>query len=117
MLKRLIAVVALASMVASCATFKNPISPNSLAVAEAGYGAVLSVAVNYKRACIAKMIPPSCRGIVTRLQPYQAKAQTAIVLARKLAASGDTLTSVSAVIAAQGAIDAFKSAAKANGVK
>lgn len=119
MLKRLLVVVAFVAL-AGCAglsSIKNPVTPERLAVAEAGYGAVLAVAVNYRRACIERKIPQSCRGVVNALRPYQAKAQAAIVSARQFVANNDSVNAITAVFAAEQAIGTFKTVSVKYGVQ
>lgn len=105
------------ALLAGCASIPNPFNKPTLAGVENAYGAALSVAVGYRDACSARLIPPSCRPIVKEVQTYGAKAQASIVVARSFVKNNPTLDITSTLAAAQAAVDDFKNAETRLGVK
>ena len=114
-MKRIIPVLLLAFVLAGCASLPNPFTAVSnpfdtptLAKVETAYGAALSIAVGYRRACAERSIPPSCRPIVKQLQAQGARAQAAVVAARKFVKNYPQISAASAIGAAKAAVEDFK---------
>lgn len=114
---RTLAVIVLALSLAGCASLKNPFTSSDLGAVKATYGAVLSAANGYKRACIAKLIPRSCRDIVMRLQPVEQRAYTAIKDADRFIRENPTVSATEVIQIARYAVEAFRSLKETYGVK
>lgn len=97
--------------------FSNPLTRTTLVEVENAYGAALSVAVGYRNACADRLIPPSCRPIVKKIQSAGAKAQGAVVAARKFVKNYPMLDATQAIGAAKAAVDDFKAEQTRLGVK
>ena len=88
-------------------SFTNPVSKDTLAKVEAGYGAALSVAVAYRNACASKSLPPSCRAIVVQIQNADKYAHAQIVVARNFVKNNPTVDASAVLTTAKQAVDAF----------
>lgn len=94
----------------------STLSLNNLDTIEASYGAALSVAVSYRRLCQQKAINKSCWRVIEMLQPYQAKAQAAVVTLRNYIKNNPTSDYTSLAELAKDSIDIFKTKQQQNGV-
>ncbi len=117
-MKKLI-VIALAISLGGCALFQNfanPLTRSRLDTINASWGAALAIAANYHDACAQRLIPPSCRPIVVRLQAAAIPAQAAVKRAN--AASITATTNAAQLIElASDAINDFKVLQMTYGVK
>ena len=114
-MKRILPVLLLAFALAACASLPNPFTVISnpfdtptLAKVETAYGAALSVAVGYRNACAQRLIPSDCRPVVKQLQAQGARAQAAVVAARKFVKNYPQISAATAIVAAKAAVDDFK---------
>lgn len=96
---------------------KNPIGLKQLDVVQNSYGAALSVAVSYGRACKAKIINKNCWNVIEELQPYQKKAQISVVTLRNFVKKNPTVDATGLYNTAMQTIAEFKAAQQTNGVK
>jgi hypothetical protein len=110
------AILAVAVVVAGCSNVNNPFSAPTLDKVETAYGAVLAVAMNYKRACANRVIPNSCRLIVPKLQEYDRKTHISIVAARNFVDNYPQLNPANAILAAQQAVTDFRNFQVSQGV-
>lgn len=92
------------------------LSLNNLDAIEASYGAALSVAVGYRRLCQQKAINKSCWKVIAMLQPYQAKAQAAVVTLRNYIKNNPTSDYSSLAQLAKDSIDIFRTQQQQSGV-
>jgi hypothetical protein len=99
------------------ASIPNPLSQTTLADVEIGYGAALALAVNYRDACAAREIPPSCRPVVRKLQTYGALTQTGILQARAFVKNNPTDDAAVIVNQAAQALATFVALERSNGIK
>lgn len=111
-------VVATSLLMAACpARFQNPVSNETLANTEATYGAALAVAVNYRRACVAKKasIYPGCRAVVAQLQSVGKIAQTSVLMARDFVRKNPTLDASAVISTAWAAVSQFQEVVQQQG--
>ena len=108
----------LAFAIGGCSSIgvKNPFDQPTLAKVETAYGAVLAIAVNYRDACAKRLIPPSCRTVVPRLQLYGRATHTAVLNARNFVRNYPNLNAVNVLIAAQQSITDFRNFQVSQGV-
>lgn len=99
------------------ASFTNPVSSQTLAKAEEGYGVALSAAVAYRNSCAQRLIPPSCRPIVKQIQLAENYAHGQLLVARNFVNANPTVDATVIIATAQQAVQAFQSVASANGVR
>lgn len=99
------------------ASITTPVGRRELAAVESTYGIALAAAVNYRRLCVRREIPRSCRNVVLTLQSYGARAHGSIIAARNFVRRNPTISAVSAIGAARAAVADFQSVAAANGVR
>lgn len=101
-------VFALALFVSGCAAhIPNPITGSRLDIVNASWGATLAIAVNYRDACAERLIPPSCRTIVPRLQRAAMPVQAQVDKANQ-ASTRSTVNAAELVSYASDAINDFK---------
>lgn len=99
-------------LVSACTTsVQNLVSNETLANVEATYGAVLAVAVNYRRACVARKatIYPGCRAIVVQMQSVGKIAQSSVLTARAFVRDNPTIDAGVVISAAVSAVTQFQS--------
>lgn len=106
----------LAVAVSACTTIQNPVTRSRLDAVEASYGAALALANAYRDSCAQRLIPPSCRPIVVKIQKAAVPVQSAMVKARAFAAN-PTITNVDLIQAASDAVNDFKVLQMELGVK
>lgn len=109
-MKKALLIAALAASLGGCVadSVKNPVSGDTLTAVEDAYGVVLSSAVGYRKLCEKKIIPPSCRPVVLKLQAAAVKAQGAVIAARDFVKNNPEISPLSALLAARNAIADFK---------
>ena len=114
-MKKLI-VLAFCLVLPSCVTYQNPLTQSRMDALTASWGTALVVAANYRDACDQRLIPPSCRPIVIRIQqaaiPAQAAYKRAVEFSKNPAISQQDL-----VQAASDAVNDFKVLQMTLGVK
>lgn len=118
-MKKLFIAPALAIALASCATpatIQNPLTQSRLDTINASWGATLAIAANYRDACAQRLIPPSCRTIVLKLQTTAIAVQ-AVVHRVNTASVSKTINAVQLVEMASDAINDFKLLQMQYGVK
>lgn len=98
------------------ATVQNPVGKKEMAAAWNAYGLVLTGARAYKRACVEKTIPQSCRAVVVQLQAYDRNAYAALVTAHNFVRDNPNISALSAIGAARAALTDFQTYATTNGV-
>lgn len=91
----------------ACATISNPFTQSRVDTMEDAWGAALAIAANYRDACAARVLQPSCRTIVINLQTAAVPVQT-VVLRARASAKNPTITTGILVEEAIGAIGNFK---------
>lgn len=113
-MKKLLIVV-LALCLSACASIRNPITTNQLAVVESAYGVALSIAVAYHntRLCKKDELPTfsnvcAQRSVIVKLQSADKNVQIALIRARSFIRDNPTLDAFDVIQAAQIAVDAFK---------
>ena len=94
----------------------NPVTPDMVYRVENGMIVAVSGLLAYKRACIAKKIDQSCRGIIVKLQVYTRQAAPVIRDLRAFVRDNDQVNAIKAYNLVSGLLDQFKAAAIANGV-
>jgi hypothetical protein len=107
------------------ATVANPVGRKEMAAVESGYRVAVVAAVNYRRYCypnnVAVQPPPAgCsnrRAVVLALQDADRKARAAIVPLREFQRDNESVSAVSALLAARRALGEFQTALATNGVK
>lgn len=104
-MKKLVIAITLALGISGCAqidnvqkvlTFatmstQNPVTREMLYAAENGMIVVVSGLNTYKRACVAKVINQSCRGVIERIQVYTRQIPPLLVSARKFVKENDQI--------------------------
>lgn len=119
-MKKLIA-LALALSLGGCAngfnplSFTNPLTTSRIDVINASWGATLALGANYRDACSNRLIPPSCRPIVVRLQAAALPVQAAVRAANQASLNGTT-NAIALVNAAGDAINDYKTLQMTYGV-
>lgn len=110
-----IIILFLALALTACASIRNPITTNQLAVVESTYGVALSIAVAYHNTRLCKKTEtPSLsnicaqRAIILKLQAADRQAQAALVKARLFIRNNPTLDAFAVIQAAQDAVDLFR---------
>lgn len=131
-MKKILSIFILASALAGCAgsqksileggssiiaPIQNPVGQSELDKIRAAYGSALAIAVGYRDACAQRLIPPSCRTAVRKMQPYGEKAQRAFVAARNFVANNPTISAVSVLQAAWDAVKDLQIVQSELGVK
>ena len=121
-MRKLLVVSVLALGLGGCAfnpfaSVTNPVSKDTLAKLEAGYGVAASIALGYRNACAKKEIPPSCRPIVVQIQNADNYAHGQILVARNFVRNNPTIDATALILTAQNALTAFQKAETDNGVK
>lgn len=99
-----------------CATYANPLTPSTVDTINASWGATLALGANYRDACANRLIPPSCRPIVRKLQVAAIPVQTAVKTANQASLVGSVNIN-SLVQAASDAINDYKTLQMQYGVK
>lgn len=94
----------------------NPVTPDMVYRAEQTMILTVSGLLAYKKACIAKAIDQSCRGVIQKLQVYTRPAALAIKDLRAALRANDQIRAIAAYNAFSKLMDDFKSTAIANGV-
>lgn len=97
-------------------SFANPLTTSTVSGVNASWGGALALAANYHDACASRLIPPSCRPIVVKMQQY-AIAPQAAVRAMNKASVGDSTNVVVLVQAASDAVNDYKTLQMTYGVK
>jgi len=95
----------------------NPVTPDMVYRVENGMIVAVSGLLAYKRACIAKKIDQSCRGIIVKLQVYTRQAAPVIRDLRAFVRDNDQVNAVKAYNLVSGLLDQFKATAIENGVR
>lgn len=119
-MKRLLLVAFCAMSIGACTplfSIPNPVSRTDLGYVEATYGTALALMVGYRNSCASKVIPPSCRPVVEKLQSANAVAKVAIDNAHAFVKNNPTVNASSLIAAAQAAVDAFRNIEAQNGVR
>lgn len=83
-------------------SFANPLNVSTVSTVNASWGGALALAANYRDACANRLIPPSCRPIVVKMQQYAIAPQAAVKAVNKATVGGST----NVVALAQAASDA-----------
>ena len=102
-----LSILLIALSLSACASFANPFTANSLAAINSTWGATLAIAANYHDACASRLIPPSCRPIVVKLQQAAIPVQAAVKAANAASVGGSANLSTFIATASQ-AIDNYK---------
>ena len=110
-------ILVLAFLVAGCASVPNPLTSGRLDTINASWGATLALGANYRDACAARIIPPSCRPIVVRLQQAAIPVQASVKAANSAALSGGTINAGAILDAASNAINDYKLLQMQYGIK
>lgn len=97
-------------------SFANPLTASTVTGVNASWGGALALAANYRDACANRMIPPSCRPIVVKLQQWAIAPQAAVSAMNK-AAVGGNVNIVSLTQAASDAVNDYKTLQMQYGVK
>lgn len=113
---RIILSLSFAFWLAACGTIPNPVSRTELAAVEATYGSALALMVGYRNSCAQKLIPPSCRPIVAKLQAANVVAKAAIDNVHAFVKNNPTVNAGTLIAAAQDAVSAFRAVESQNGV-
>lgn len=126
-MRRVFAIVVLASSVAGCAalgSINNPVNLNSLAAVESSYGVALSAAAGYRRLPLCTISAPlsvynvcAKRAVVAQLQTADRKVQIALAAARSYAAGNPKLSASNVITTARTAVSTFQAILSVNGVK
>jgi len=114
-MRRLIPVL-LALALAGCASIVNPLTQSRLDTINASWGATLAISANYRDACAQRLIPPSCRQIVVRIQQAAIPVQAAVQAANR-ASVGGQLNAVALVESASQIINDYKLLQMQYGIK
>ena len=126
-MKRLAIVFALALSLGGCANLPkiidlattgvaNPVTQDMVYRVENAMIVAVSGLRVYKRACIAKTIDQSCRGVIQSLQVYTRQAAPVIKDLRVFVRTNDQVNAVKAYNLVSGLLDSFKSTAVIAGV-
>lgn len=122
MIRRALIALALVGTLAGCATYnpftsvQNPITQSRVDTLNATWGAALALANGYKKTCVQRLIPQTCRGIVQKMQAAVPIVQAKVVSARNFSAK-PTLSVVDLIGVAERAVDDFKTLQSNLGVK
>lgn len=99
------------------ASITTPVGRRELAAVESTYGIALAAAVNYRRLCVRREIPRSCREVVNRIAAADRKVRPVRRAAHNFVRNNPTISGVSAISAFRQAVADFQSVAAANGVR
>lgn len=123
-MKKLIGIVLIFLIVSGCASIRNPITINQMAVVESSYGVALAIAVAYRntRLCKKNELPTvtnicAQRSVILKLQAADRNVQIALTNARDFINNNPTLDAWSLIQVAQQAVDGFKLIQQQYGVK
>lgn len=134
-MKKLVAILAVGLLLTGCAGFQQFVgtveadaalvksriaqtfTPDNLDTIEDSYGAIMAVAVAYRNLCQSKVINKSCWITIAKIQPYQLKAQNAVVTLRKFIAANPNLDASSFIQIARASINAFNTYQTSLGVR
>ena len=100
-------ILTLALGLSACATIQNPLTQSRLNTINASWGAALALGANYRDACASRIIPPSCRPIVVKMQQAAIPVHAAVKAANTTALGG-TVNAAQLVDAASNAINDYK---------
>ncbi len=99
------------------ASINNPVTPSMLYDAQNALVVAVSGALAYKRLCIQKAVPSSCRAVIQRLQTYTRKAKVYLADARKFVKENDQINAIQAYNLFVAEAGKFRDEAAANGVQ
>ena len=99
------------------ASVTNPVTPRMLYDVENGMTVAVSGLLAYKNACIAKVVPVSCRGVIASLQVYTRKAKPILVSLRSFVRNNDQVNAITAYNSVKDLLSGFQQTAQAAGVK
>ncbi len=97
-------------------TIENPVTPERLYEAENGAIVVFAGLNTYKRLCLSKVIPKSCRGVITSIQVYTKQIEVQLPVLRKFVKENDQVNAVQVYNLVMDAIAKAKSTAELNKV-
>ena len=94
----------------------NPVTPKVLYEAELTMKVATDGLVAYRRACLGKTIPVSCRGVIVKLQVYTKQMPRALATVRGFVRNNDQVNALTAYRTFQNLVSDFKQVAATNGV-
>jgi len=109
-------VLGLALFLGACTSWQNPVTQSRMDFLDSAWGAALAVTNGYVDSCRNRLLPPSCRPIVQKIQVAAVPVQAAIVQARAFA-KNPSISSTDLITAAQGALDNYKALQAKYGVQ
>lgn len=95
----------------------NPVTPERLKFAEDSATVAFAGLNAYKRSCVNRTIPASCRTVIKQLQVYTSKIPNALTRLRAFVRNNDQVNAVDAYNTVIGLINDFKSTAATNNVQ
>jgi len=96
---------------------QNPVTKKSLYQFENAMVVAFVGLNSYKRACVAKAIPQSCKTTIAKLQVYTRKIPGVLRQVRAFVKNNDQVSAITAFNTAKALLAEFKSVAAANNVK
>lgn len=126
-MKKLVIAIALSLSLGACAQLQKtadflttgvtiPVKQQTVDTLNASWGAALAVADGYREACVARVIPPSCRTVVKRMQAAAGPIHAAVKRARMLALNPN-INATEVIRIASDAVNDFKILQMEMGVK
>lgn len=109
-------ILVLALLVAGCATVPNPVTQSRMDVVNASWGGALALMVAYRDSCAQRLLPPSCRTVVFKMQAAAPPVQNAVIRARAFAANPQ-ISSTDLIEVASNTVNDFKVLQMTLGVK
>lgn len=82
----------------------NPVTPQRLSQVEESLRLAMSGLVGYRRLCIAKAIPQTCRDTILKIQPYTKLAATEVKRLRTFVRQNDQINAIKVFGSLQGLI-------------
>lgn len=99
------------------ATISNPVTPTMLYEVENAITVAFVGLNTYKRACVAKTIDQSCRGVIQKLQVYTRKLPPVLKNLRAFVRNNDQINAITAYNTIRQLLSDFQGVALASGVR
>lgn len=87
----------------------NPITSERLYQIEASLSTAASAAIVYRRNCLAKVLPQSCRAIVEKIRGYSRTARLMLSRLRAFVRQNDQVNAIKVLLEVQGVISDLRS--------
>ncbi len=98
------------------ASVSNPVTPDRLKAVEDGATVAFAALGAYKRVCISRTIPQSCRTVIRQIQVYTRQLPPALVELRAFVRNNDQVNAIIVYNSVQQLITGFKSVAANNNI-